>query len=162
MNVALVIDRFDPKIGIYDLWLAEISSGIFTRFTFASSSDIDPVWSPDGREIAFASNRKDANDIYIKKVGGGAETPLFAAEGAQIIHDWSKFLPDEWCPYVASFYGPQYPSIFVYSGDMRNHALDTGHYKEAVRDAFDLQILGARGAIIEHQDGAVSAGQELF
>lgn len=24
-----------------------------------------------------------------------------------IIHDWSKFLPSEWFPYVESFYGPQ-------------------------------------------------------
>ena len=24
-----------------------------------------------------------------------------------LTHDWSKFLPSEWFPYVASFYGPQ-------------------------------------------------------
>lgn len=24
-----------------------------------------------------------------------------------VIHDWDKFLPDEWFPYVMSFYGPQ-------------------------------------------------------
>ena len=60
---------------------------------------------------------------------------------AGIIHDWSKFLPDEWLPYARSFYGPQYPKLLDIHGDERNRALDSGHYKEAIREAFDLAWL---------------------
>ena len=54
-----------------------------------------------------------------------------------IVHDFSKFSRAEWGPYVDSFYGPKYLSIKEIHGDARNHALDTGHYKEAVRERFD-------------------------
>src|SRR6266850_1400416 len=43
-----------------------------------------------------------------------------------IIHDWSKFLPCEWFPYVESFYGPKPTN-------------DT--WKEAVRRKFDVAWL---------------------
>lgn len=58
-----------------------------------------------------------------------------------ILHDWDKFLPDEWTPYVASFYGPKYPKLADIGGDERNRALDSGHYKEAIREAFDFAWL---------------------
>ncbi len=58
-----------------------------------------------------------------------------------ILHDWDKMLPDEWFPYVASFYGPKYPKILEIHGDQRNRVLDNGHYKEKVREAFDVAWL---------------------
>jgi hypothetical protein len=30
-----------------------------------------------------------------------------------VVHDWSKFLPAEWAPYVAYFYGPKEPPAHV-------------------------------------------------
>ncbi|MFS8136877.1 MAG: TolB family protein, partial [Thermomonas sp.] len=40
-----------------NIWILEISSGIFSRLTF-SDDDMDPVWSPDGREVGYTSRRK--------------------------------------------------------------------------------------------------------
>jgi hypothetical protein len=54
-----------------------------------------------------------------------------------LIHDWTKFLPSEWSPYVASFEGPKYPSYKGFHGEERRLALDLGHTKEAVRERFD-------------------------
>jgi Tol biopolymer transport system component len=34
-------------------------------------SDIDPAWSPDGKRIAFASNRDGAYEIYVMNADGG-------------------------------------------------------------------------------------------
>lgn len=58
-----------------------------------------------------------------------------------LLHDWDKFLPDEWFPYVASFYGPKYPHLLDIHGDERNRALDSGHYKEKIGEAFDYAWL---------------------
>jgi len=58
-----------------------------------------------------------------------------------LTHDLSKFLPGEWFPYVASFYGPKYPRLLDIHGDERNAALSSGCYKERVRDRFDLAWL---------------------
>ncbi len=48
------------------------------RLTDHPARDIDPTWSPDGRWIAFASNREAAFDIYMVSVDGGEITRLTA------------------------------------------------------------------------------------
>jgi hypothetical protein len=54
------------------IWLYELSRGTGTRFTFTSFIDANPVWSPDGRRIVFASNRTGHFDLYQKASSGAA------------------------------------------------------------------------------------------
>jgi len=51
-----------------DVWMAELSTHIFSRLTVDAAFDVDPIWSPDGRRLAFASSRKGNNDIW-QKIG---------------------------------------------------------------------------------------------
>jgi serine/threonine-protein kinase len=50
-----------------DIWTFDIVRGTTTRFTFSSGADNNPVWTPDGRRIAFASDRDHAGttNLYI-------------------------------------------------------------------------------------------------
>jgi uncharacterized membrane protein len=43
-----------------------------TRLTFSTGTDVGAVWSPDGRKIAFTSNRTGNNEVYVMDSNGGS------------------------------------------------------------------------------------------
>lgn len=60
-----------------DVWLYDVLRGGATRFTFDTANDQIPMWSSDGTQVAFISNRKGIYDIYLKPSSGtGNEQPL--------------------------------------------------------------------------------------
>ena len=61
---------FKPEDG-GDIWVTELETGISTRLTLDPASDNVPLWSPDGTQIAFVSNRNGGVfNIYQKNAGG--------------------------------------------------------------------------------------------
>ena len=76
--------------GTSDLWIYDVARRIRTRFTFDPSNDDTGVWSPDGRRIAFASNRMGPAAVFIKRVGGAtSEKLLYKADVPLYPSDWS-------------------------------------------------------------------------
>ena len=67
-----------------------MSRGLRTRLTFDKASDRNPVWSPDGATIVFASNRKGKFDFYRKAVdSASAEELLYASDLDKTPTSWS-------------------------------------------------------------------------
>jgi tricorn protease len=54
-----------------DLWIADRSGGIARRLTSTPAVESDPHFSPDGRWIAFASDRSGLQQVYVASVDGG-------------------------------------------------------------------------------------------
>jgi eukaryotic-like serine/threonine-protein kinase len=72
-----------------DIWIEE---GIHSsRFTFGQGSAVDTIWSPDGRRVVFASNRKGAFDLYEKPADGSGSEELLL-QSAELKR------PDSWSP----------------------------------------------------------------
>jgi dipeptidyl aminopeptidase/acylaminoacyl peptidase len=79
--------------GNSDLWtIANAPYGALQRFTSNPSVDANPVWSPDGQQIAFQSSRKGGGfyDLYRRSIGGGSdETVLLESADNKTMNDWS-------------------------------------------------------------------------
>jgi eukaryotic-like serine/threonine-protein kinase len=91
MNAALSPDgRRIAWFSAADIWLYDLTSRISSRFTFDPASDFAAIWSPDGRRIAFGSNRSGVFDLYVKNATGeGTEELLLSTAEHKLPTDWS-------------------------------------------------------------------------
>jgi Tol biopolymer transport system component len=69
----------------------DVGTGTSRRLTFDPHDDCGPVWSPDGRRIAFFSDRRGVREIYVKAADGSGEDALVLASKDFGLHpeDWS-------------------------------------------------------------------------
>jgi dipeptidyl aminopeptidase/acylaminoacyl peptidase len=74
------VKRIDAESGRYasSLWTCPLDGGKPRRFTFGDAQDRGARWSPDGREIAFLSDRikRGVWQIYCMPADGGEATQL--------------------------------------------------------------------------------------
>ena len=59
-----------------DLWVADRTGGLARRLTSTPAVESEPHFSPDGRFIAFTSNRSGTPAVYVVAVEGGDPTRL--------------------------------------------------------------------------------------
>jgi eukaryotic-like serine/threonine-protein kinase len=74
-----------------DLWIYDMARGLPKRFTFSPARDRQGIWSPDGRNIVYQSNPKEAADLYRKAADGRTTEELLYADGAEkVATSWSR------------------------------------------------------------------------
>ncbi len=69
------VDRETNK-STSDLWLVPVDGGEPKRLTTAPGNDSHPRWSPDGKTIAFASDRGGSTQVWLLPVDGGEARAL--------------------------------------------------------------------------------------
>ncbi len=74
-----------------DLWAWDIARAVRTRLVSSPFRDFSPVWSPDGRQLAFSSTRAGNPDIYLVDADGISEEKLLTSTALpERVTDWSQ------------------------------------------------------------------------
>jgi dipeptidyl aminopeptidase/acylaminoacyl peptidase len=73
------------------IWIYEKKSGSVRQFTFSSKSESSPRWSPDGKQLAFLSNRGEEKEqqIYVIRTDGGEAAALTKGKRGVQSFAWS-------------------------------------------------------------------------
>jgi dipeptidyl aminopeptidase/acylaminoacyl peptidase len=69
------------------IWLYEKESGTVRQFTFSAKDESSPRWSPDGKQLAFLSNRDDQQQIYVMRADGGEAAVV--TKGKRSVHSFA-------------------------------------------------------------------------
>ena len=129
-----------------DIFTVPAAGGEAKRLTTAESYESVPVWSPDGKSIAFASDRNGGQDIYIMEAKGGPARQLTFHSVSEIPQG---FTPDgKYVVYSANIQAPAASLIYPSS---RMGQL----YKVPAEGGRPQQILGTPALSISYlPDGA--------
>jgi dipeptidyl aminopeptidase/acylaminoacyl peptidase len=72
-----------------EIWIADVATGAVRQLTNAKKSSSQPAWSPDGRTLAFISDRTDKRQIYLIDPHGGEAQALTSQEDGVSSFEWS-------------------------------------------------------------------------
>ena len=73
------------------IWLYDLDRDTLTRFTFEGTSNQSPAWTPDGKRIAFYSNKEGPANIWWQLAdGSGGQERLTTDQYAQVPRSWSQ------------------------------------------------------------------------
>jgi tricorn protease len=73
-----------------DIWMAHEDGSNVHRLTDNLAREVYPRFSPDGRSIAFSSNRYGNNDVYVIASTGGAPRRLTFHTGGDDVVGWTR------------------------------------------------------------------------
>jgi Tol biopolymer transport system component len=113
----------DANRGASNIWIVPTAGGASLQLT-QSGHDSSPIWSPDGKMIAFLSSRSGDSQVYLLSMDGGEAKPLtHLSTGADII----KWSPDG---KAIAFTSGVYPDC---KDDACNSAQDAEKEKDKVK-----------------------------
>ena len=127
-----------------DVWMAPSTGGRAVALTTNVEMDDNPVWSPDGKWIAFASNRNGNWDTYIANAEGGETKRLTWSSFSEIPNGWS---PDGTKLIYRGFYEKSDNGIYtidVATGRMQELWLDNRTLSWPTFSADGKQVIFAR------------------
>jgi serine/threonine protein kinase len=82
----------EDENALEDLWVVDLERGTSLRLTSIHGSNQAAVWSPDGRGVAFHSNRNGVYDLYRKQANGISE------EEELLVKSLHRKTPESWSP----------------------------------------------------------------
>jgi len=88
-----VLMRNDPQTGNTDIWTMDLTSGKGTPITNDTPPQNAPIWSPDGKQVAYVSTVEGLSAIYRKAADGTGEPEMifqYTPGAGMVLTDWSS------------------------------------------------------------------------
>ncbi len=73
-----------------DIWVMNLNAAQPTRITLHEAYDAMPVWSPDGKQIAFSSNRFGSQDVFVINKDGSGLKRLTYHPSTDMVRSWTN------------------------------------------------------------------------
>ena len=73
-----------------DIWTTNISSDLTTRLTSTAAVESNPHLSPNGKWVAFTSNRSGSSAVYIVSITGGEAKRLTWHTSTDVARGWTN------------------------------------------------------------------------
>ncbi len=122
-----------------DIYKVSAKGGEAVQLTTQDSYESSPVWSPDGKQIAFASDRFGNTDVFVMSANGGSARRLTTNSASEIP---SAFTPDgKYVVFSASIQDPASSVLFPTSAM-------TELYKVPAEGGKTEQILGTPAEVV--------------
>lgn len=86
-GLRVILDRGQPRIGTYDLWLLDVARGVEQRLTSDRTSEFGAVWLPGNRSIVYTGGIPP--HLIRHDLQSGAELPLQSPWEFQLAEDMS-------------------------------------------------------------------------
>ncbi|TXT38097.1 MAG: peptidase S9 prolyl oligopeptidase [Planctomycetota bacterium] len=88
-SVAEAVMTEDRSEFVSQIWIANADGSNTTQMTFATKSSSNPIWSPDGKWIAFTSDRAGKSNLYRQSVSGGEAEQLTDVKSGVGLFAWN-------------------------------------------------------------------------
>ncbi len=131
--------NWDDNIYETEIWLADAQSGATRQLTNGRKSSNAPAWAPDGKTLAFGSDREDKRQIYLIDLAGGEAQKLTSGEESPGAFAWA----------------PDGKSIAFTSSDPRPEDLKEREKKYAEFDVIDQDHRMSHLFVVDVQSKAV-------
>jgi hypothetical protein len=105
-----------------DIWITDVASGTSTKLTFGGGVNNQPVWSPDGRSVAWVGRRGDDSVLFRKPADGSG--------GEEVLYRYMKNTANV----QMSDWSPHHGQVLVYSRGGDVFALPVGPASDASRE----------------------------
>ena len=110
-----------------DIYVVDTEGGVAKQLTTNSSYDYNPIWSNDGKYIAFASDRNANFDVYVVSVDGGVAKRVTTNSASEIP---LAFSPDN--------------SMIYYSANIQKDADNVQFPTAWMRELYKVSVNGGR------------------